>query len=1776
MNRERVSAFIAALIIALLIPASVAISIPLSVKTATSMDLEDLRIAVDQDYQMRSAANETNTVTEEEVNETNAVEEEMIVRNNRTMYVPADHPTIQEAVDALIFDVGIIYVSNGTYREAITIQNQVELIGEDMGDTTIDGCGNATIKLLADGCTIKGFSIINGSSGVKVESDNNTISENLIANNSVGIVLNGSSNLIYHNNFKNDQNAINSNNNSWDDGREGNYWYDHTGDDLNFDGIIDDPYAEGGVIDRYPLFVPFKRSYDPAITHVTVPTTSYINETALIYLGVANYGSAELTSNFTVTIANSTLNKSLYLTYKTREVIFFNYTPNETGIVNVSAEMEGGCADRNAANNFMVANFTVTEAIFERLYNYDLNNWTDLEEYDSYRLPEKRASVLRYMKELQNADGGFGLAGASTAMAILSVASAGIDPHDFKRLNNSLVEFLRKNPSRSDLITIAQYTLAIAAAGEEPRDFGGRNYIILIESFFDGEQFGTREDIIDDAWAILALVGAGCDINSTMIQSGQEYILKAQNTTTFGWGSMMVTALAMEALIASGISQDNSSILSGTLYLRDKLVKDQWDDFGGRCKGECPPLNDSNVINYAHSVQAIIASGGNPIDGSWDYSQATASYYLYSDEYNPLLLLLGLEDEGFKYTFKGYYPRPSYTALAVPAIYAKPYPLMKEYRNKLLPDISPVGLYLPTFYANITGNFTTLIKNDGGIFNVSFMVDGIKIETVRVEEFNTSAATHVNFVWLPEKTGVYNITIIADSNAEINEEDEDNNSISRIISVGLPDLSIEAELPLFYVNVTNRVDLEVYGYGEKFNTSLKINGTVVDKVENVTAYGYNETTLLWKPNHTGNYTLTLIVDSEDDVLESNDENNTIEQNVTVIRPDLYPVNISFPGYLYTYTDNIINVTINGSAEEFNATLWINESFVERITDIRSYTSTNISFTWNPKDIGAYNLTVVIDSDGDINETNETNNNISCVVTVENREAPCIELLSPGGGECWAGKHEILWTASDPNGEVVTINISYSPDAGDLWCPIVYNLPNTGSSLWNTASVPDGYNYRVKVDAFDGNLTTSDKSRDVFAIYNKKSHEEAPGFHYNAGFSLSDAPNTNATLWIKAVNADSSSSLVAAERKIFVYCRDGFVRALDELTGDVSWTSDPLEKPALGSWATAAYHDGSVYVASGTKVYCLDANDGSKSWSFTFPDGGQSVNGGPCIAYGRVYVGSWGGGHYYCLDAESGDELWAFALYDDTYGVQNPIIHQAQSTPVAYAGKVYFGDFIYAPTSLIYAVDAYTGEETWNQTVEYSACGSLTVAHGKVYLMTYNFGGDGGFYALNLKDGEIVWNKWIARSDSTPAHAYGNIYVCGGCPGYQASRMYCLSDANKGAEVWSVPDLGVWTYSPVVADEKVFVGTAEFSDGIYALNAYTGEEIWHSNLGGGSPAILHGKLYSVDEDGKVVCFGNKEKIDLTVISLEVPKQVYEKQNYTLNMTMSNLGQDNASAFNVSFRVNGAVVDEKRIEGLAGNSTAVTTFKWIPEKAEKNCTLVVETDCRNEIVETNPLNNTLKETADVLEGPDIVVLCVGCPDEVWMGDISVEPAIEAFHLEGAEIEVELRIGGATVGRKSAVVSGERLPVNFIWSPSQPGTYNLTIFADPDNDIYEVNDANNDKMKVVQVKEKEEEEGLYGSGSGGGGGSGTGTKRGSGVGSGIVDRGAEEAGCMQVPVNTSGSAGETKNEFSGYPFGNATSGESGGGGTLPLLLIFLVLIAIALFYFGYYKEKRGCRRR
>ena len=106
------------------------------------------------------------------------------------------------------------------------------------------------------------------------------------------------------------------------------------------------------------------------------------------------------------------------------------------------------------------------------------------------------------------------------------------------------------------------------------------------------------------------------------------------------------------------------------------------------------------------------------------------------------------------------------------------------------------------------------------------------------------------------------------------------------------------------------------------------------------------------------------------------------------------------------------------------------------------------------------------------------------------------------------------------------------------------------------------------------------------------------------------------------------------------------------------------------------------------------------------------------------------------------------------------------------------------------------------------------------------------------------------------------------------------------------------------------------------------------------------------------------IDLTPTALNIPDPIYVDHDYTLDATISNLESGDASAFNVTLKVNGVVVDGKRVGGLSGNSDTSVSFSWRPETIG-SCMLLVETDSNAEIDESDESNNSLSATANVLE-------------------------------------------------------------------------------------------------------------------------------------------------------------------------------------------------------------------
>jgi len=92
---------------------------------------------------------------------------------------------------------------------------------------------------------------------IRFDSNRNVVTRCNIYSNlqTIKIWLNSNYNYVYLNNFwKNDNDAIDENNNTWDNGTQGNYWDKYRGVDKNSDGIGDTPYIiSEGNIDRFPL-----------------------------------------------------------------------------------------------------------------------------------------------------------------------------------------------------------------------------------------------------------------------------------------------------------------------------------------------------------------------------------------------------------------------------------------------------------------------------------------------------------------------------------------------------------------------------------------------------------------------------------------------------------------------------------------------------------------------------------------------------------------------------------------------------------------------------------------------------------------------------------------------------------------------------------------------------------------------------------------------------------------------------------------------------------------------------------------------------------------------------------------------------------------------------------------------------------------------------------------------------------------------------------------------------------------------------------------------------------------------------------------------------------------------------------------------------------------------------------------------------------------------------------------------------------------------------------
>jgi outer membrane protein assembly factor BamB len=379
----------------------------------------------------------------------------------------------------------------------------------------------------------------------------------------------------------------------------------------------------------------------------------------------------------------------------------------------------------------------------------------------------------------------------------------------------------------------------------------------------------------------------------------------------------------------------------------------------------------------------------------------------------------------------------------------------------------------------------------------------------------------------------------------------------------------------------------------------------------------------------------------------------------------------------------------------------------------------------------------------------------------------------------------------------------------------------------------------------------------------------PMFRYglnNSGFSPSPSPDDNTTLWSKDLSWWLESNPTLKDERLFIMGIEpqagGYLYCLNPFTGGEIWNTSVPEE-VFGS--PTVVNDRVYVLGMYISIYCYDANTGEEIWSCSDYSGHCS----PLVVNDKVYFGTIKGGEYlggfHCHNATNGDLIWDFEI---------GISYEACS-PAYVDGKVYIGN----DDGIFYCLDAENGDEIWNYSkIEHGIWSSPSVYNDKVYFAVDKL------YCLNASNGVEIWNVSGIITASSPAVAYGKVYIGNG---YVDGKFYCF-DPDTGDEIWHTRDsLGPMNWiDPAIADEKIYIVSDGNPGKFNCLDAYTGDIIWQFDFNGSgcfsSPAIAYGNAYVGSiTDGYLYAFGIHNERPNTPQKPEGPSEGDWYVEYTFN-------------------------------------------------------------------------------------------------------------------------------------------------------------------------------------------------------------------------------------------------------------------------------------------------------
>ncbi len=362
--------------------------------------------------------------------------------------------------------------------------------------------------------------------------------------------------------------------------------------------------------------------------------------------------------------------------------------------------------------------------------------------------------AIAWLQSQQQPDGGFlGFSGKSdpstTTDIVVALAATGDDPTTIANGGPSAVDYLRSQTATYASTTggAAKLTLAVVAAGLDPRDFGGKNLVRDILRKQDPSDGLFDPQLYVHAYSMLALSAAGQTVPASAVVALEQHQAvdggwAFTGETAAGKSDSNTTAVAIEALVASG-HRSSVTISKGKAYLAS--LKDPNGLYASQPVTGGPLVGDAN--STALVVQAMLATGSSA--DSADVSNAIAALDKLTNPSGAFYYRTDVTDDNLLAT-----------AQAIPAIEGKPLPIwpvhapgrtLEQAKAKAEPGDAQRCAFFPQTGHNACQGFLAYWKHFGGldVFGYPLTEEFTTVDPATGQPTTVQYFERVRFEWHP-------------------------------------------------------------------------------------------------------------------------------------------------------------------------------------------------------------------------------------------------------------------------------------------------------------------------------------------------------------------------------------------------------------------------------------------------------------------------------------------------------------------------------------------------------------------------------------------------------------------------------------------------------------------------------------------------------------------------------------------------------------------------------------------------------------------------------------------------------------------------------------------------------------------------------------------------------------------------------------------------------------------------------------------------------------------